>query len=324
MLILSRQEIYQALQWAEAVEIIAQGFAALSSGKATVPLRGQFEVPGKEGILLLMPGFDGNEGLAVKTVSVFNRNPIFGLPLIYGLVTLFNSNTGQPLALFDGATITAIRTGAASGAATKYLANPEAAVLALFGAGAQAETQLQAIAAVRPLREVRIYSRTPDRTQALIERMLAQTGLNIIMSSSSAEATQGADIIATATTSLTPVFEDASIPAGVHINSVGSYTPQMREIPGETVLRSLLFADSRESCLAEAGDILIPISEGLFDQNHIAAELGEVTGGLHPGRTSSDQITFFKSVGNAIQDVTLAQYLYHKALQLGLGTEVKL
>ncbi len=324
MLILSKEEIYQILDWNEVIEAVGQGFAALSAGIAAVPLRGVFEVPGKNAVVFTMPGFDGREAVAVKIVSVFRNNPAKGLPLIYGLVTLLDGNSGQPLALFDGATVTAIRTGAASGVATKYLANPGAKVLALFGSGVQAETQLRAIAAVRKLEEVLVYSRNQENSANFVQRLGQQTGLNIKLAGSSAEALQGAGIVATATTSHTPVFADREVAPGTHINGVGSFTHEMREVPGETVARAVLVVDAREGCLAEAGDVLIPLHEGLFEANHIQAELGEVIAGKHPGRSESDQITFFKSVGNAVQDVALASYLYQKAQILGLGVRVEL
>jgi len=324
MLILSKEEINQILDWSEAIEAIGQGFTALSAGKAAVPLRGAFEVPGKNAVLFTMPGFDGGEAVAIKIVSVFRDNPAKGLPLIYGLVTLLDGNSGQPLALFDGATVTAIRTGAASGVATKYLAIPEAKVLALFGAGVQAETQLLAIAAVRKLQEVRVYSRNQESATKFAERLGQQTGLNILVSRSPTETLQGAQIIATATTSSTPVFADGEVEPGAHINGVGSFTHEMREVPGETVARALVVVDAREGCMAEAGDILIPLNQGLFEASHIQAELGEVVAGKHPGRSSLEQLTFFKSVGNAVQDVALASYLYQKAQSLGLGVRVEL
>jgi ornithine cyclodeaminase/alanine dehydrogenase-like protein (mu-crystallin family) len=324
MLVLNKEEIYKALVWGEVLDAIQDGFVSLSTGKASVPLRGHLKLPEQEGLVLTMPGYDGEEGLAVKTVNVFNRNPEKGLPTIFGLVTLFDSNTGQPLAIFDGATLTAIRTGAASGVVTRLLANPDASVLAIFGAGVQAETQFYAIAAARNLKEVRIYDKSPQKAVALATRLTLQTGMLISGVATPQDALQEADIVATATTSTKPVFEDSMVEAGTHINGIGSFTPQMREVPGETVARALLVIDSLEGCLSEAGDVLIPMQEGLIDESHIAAEIGEIAAGKKPGRASREQITFFKSVGNAIQDVALARYLYRKALASSLGTIVNL
>jgi ornithine cyclodeaminase/alanine dehydrogenase-like protein (mu-crystallin family) len=327
MLILSKAQIYQALDWTEAIEAIAAGYAALAKGEAIIPLRTGFPQTAKNGILLLMPGvITGGKvsGLGVKLVSVYFDNPSKNLPLIYGLVTLFDVDTGQPLALFDGGTVTAIRTGAVSGVATRLLANPNAATLALFGAGVQAETQLKAIAAVRPLSVVKIYSRTPEKAAQFAQRMREQTGIKVVVAASPAEALKGAQIVATATTASTPVFADEDIERGTHINGVGSYTLEMAEVPPETVSRARVVVDTREGCLAEAGDVMIPLNKGLFDKTHIYAEIGELCAGIKPARQSEEEITFFKSVGNAVQDVAFAAYIYQKAKALGIGTEVEL
>jgi ornithine cyclodeaminase/alanine dehydrogenase-like protein (mu-crystallin family) len=330
MLVLSKEEIYQTIDWVEVVDVVGGAFAAISEKRALVPLRTAVPLPEQEALLLLMPGYLSGDpavnGLAVKTVGLFYHNPPKNLPLIYGLVTLFDQETGQPLAIFDGATITAIRTGGASGSATRLLAKEGAKRLALFGAGAQAETQLKAICAVRPIEEVLICSRDQQKAKDFAERFSTETERNLRVVTDSAEALQGAEVVVTATTSRQPVFHDTNLEAGAHINGVGSYTHEMREVPGETVARARLIVDSRESCLSEAGDVLIPINEGLIDESHIYAELGEIVAGHKPGRAgmSADDITFFKSVGNAAQDVALAVYLYRRAKAQGIGTEVRL
>ncbi|HEX2909333.1 MAG TPA: ornithine cyclodeaminase family protein [Chloroflexia bacterium] len=333
MLVLSKADIMKALDWKEAVRAVGAGFAALSSGQAEVPLRTFFPVPGQEGVMLLMPGAvrpgsDDNGQLAIKLVGIFNRNPARGLPLIYGLVTLFEADTGRPLAVFDGSTVTAVRTGAASGVATELLAAKEARVLTLFGSGAQAEMQLLAICAVLEdsIQEVRVVGRDSSRTAAFAERMARASGRRVVAVADAAEALTGAEVIATATSSFEPVFADSMLAPGAHINGIGSYQHTMREVPGETVRRCRLVVDAREAALTEAGDVLIPLKEGLIDESHIYAELGEIVAGLKPGRAAfqEGEISFFKSVGNAVQDVALAHYLYYKARELGLGTEVPL
>jgi ornithine cyclodeaminase/alanine dehydrogenase-like protein (mu-crystallin family) len=327
MLILSKAQIYQALDWTEAIDAIAAGYAALAKGEAVVPLRIGFPQTAQNGLLLLMSGaISSNDlsGLGVKLVSVFNDNPSRNLPLIYGLVALFEPDTGRPLALFDGATVTAVRTGAVSGVATRLLARPEADTLALFGAGVQAETQLLAIAAVRKLQKVKVFSRTPAKAKQFAQKMSNLINIPVEVAHSPAEALQGAQIVATATTSTNPVFEDANLEDGTHINGVGSYTPDMAEVPAQTVARSRLIIDTLEGCMAEAGDVLQPLNAKLFDQNHIYAEIGELCANLKPARQNNTEITFFKSVGNAVQDVALAAYLYQKAKTLQIGTEVEL
>ncbi len=332
MLVLSKADIYRVLDWAEAVEAVAGAFAALSTGQAHVPLRTFFPVEGQEGVLLLMPGaIQAQAGqpadqLAVKLVGIFNRNPARNLPLIFGLVTLFEAQTGRPLAVLDGSTVTAIRTGAASGVATARLAVPEARRLALFGTGAQAPAQLSAIRAVRPLEEVRVLGRDRAKTAKFAARMRAETGLDVRAVNSPAEALAGAEVVAAATTSFVPLFEDRQLAPATHINGIGAYQPTMREVPGETVARARLVVDAREAALSEAGDVLIPLKEGLFGSEHIYAELGEVVAGQRAGREGFEagEISFFKSVGNAAQDVAMAAYLYRKARALGVGTEVEM
>ncbi len=339
MLILGRPDILKAVDWNETVEVVGQAFAALASGRARVPLRTHFPLENQAGLLLLMPGAidaptasgetsPSGDQLAVKLVSIFNRNPARGLPLIYGLVTLFEAATGRPLALLEGATLTAVRTGAAGGVAAKYLATPHPTRLALFGTGAQAETQLKATLAVlgASIEEVRIVGRDQSKAVSFARRMAAETGVPVRVVASPSKALAGAEIVVTATTSYTPLFEDNMLAPGAHINGIGSYQPTMREVPGETVARSRLVVDARDAALSEAGDVVIPLRDGLIGPGHIYAELGEIVLGQLPGRIGflPGEISFFKSVGNAAQDVALAAHIYQKARSLGIGTEVEM
>ena len=331
MLVLSKADIYRALDWKEAVTAVGRAFAALSTGRASVPLRTGFELPPQDGLLLLMPGAlhsETHDQLAVKLVSVFNRNPARNLPLIYGLVTLFEADTGRPLAVLEGGSLTAIRTGAASGVASQYLAAPQARVLTIFGAGVQAYTQGRAIVSVREdsIQEVRVVGRDALKARHFVDKLGAEIGRPVRLLADVGDALAGADIVATATTSLTPVFEDGQLWPGVHINGVGSYQPISREVPGRTVERARLVVDARASALSEAGDVIIPLEAGVFGPEHIYAELGEIVAEIKPGRASfgGGEISFFKSVGNAAQDVAIAHYIYNKAQQLGIGTLVEL
>lgn len=339
MLILAKADILKAVDWNEAVEVAGQAFAALAGGWAKVPLRTHFPLESQAGLLLVMPGsietpaVSGSTSpesgqLAVKLVSIFNRNPARGLPLIYGLVTLFEADTGRPLALLEGATLTAVRTGAAGGVAAKYLATPNPAQLAVFGTGAQAETQLKATLAVfeSSIREVRVVGRDREKAENFARRMAAETGRSVQVAARPAEALAGAEIVVTATTSHTPLFEDAMLAPGAHINGIGSYQATMREVPGESVARARLVVDERAAALSEAGDIVLPLREGLIDPSHIYAELGEIVLGQRPGRSGfkPGEISFFKSVGNAAQDVAMAAHIYRKARLLGIGTEVEM
>jgi ornithine cyclodeaminase/alanine dehydrogenase-like protein (mu-crystallin family) len=221
---------------------------------------------------------------------------------------VIDAETGTPLAVLDAGHLTAVRTGAASGAATDALAREDARVAAVFGAGVQGRTQLEAVASVRPIRKALIFD--PDRRAAAVyaEEMGKKLGLDV-EAASSPEALRDADIVSTATTSVDPVFFDRDLKPGVHINAIGSYKPHVREIPGETVRRATVFVDERRGCLEEAGDLLIPIRQGLFGKDHIRGEIGEVLAGLKPGRRSEDEVTVFKSVGNAVEDLAVASLI---------------
>lgn len=325
MLILSHHDVRQALPMREAVEAMKRAFAQLSTGQAEVPLRVPVHVPRHNGLTLFMPAYlAADDQMAVKIVSVFNDNPARGLPLIHALVVVIDAGTGAPVAAMEGASLTALRTGAASGAATDLLARPDAAVAAVFGAGVQGRTQLEAVCAVRPIREAWVYDVDPRRAQAYAEEMGGRLGIPVHVAASPAEAVRRADVVCTATTSTTPVFDDADVRPGTHINAVGAYTPQMREVPTETVLRARVVIDHRTASLAEAGDLLIPIREGRMTEAHIWAELGEIVAGLKPGRLSPDEITLFKSVGVAVQDVAAAAAVLEAARRQNLGVEVPL
>jgi len=323
--ILSRQDVRQALPMRQAIEAMKRAFAQLSTGQANVPLRVALDVPRHNGVTLFMPGYlSADDQMAVKIVSVFNDNPSQGLPLIHALVIVVDATTGSPAAVMDGTYLTALRTGAASGAATDLLARPDAHTAAIFGAGAQGRTQLEAVCAVRPIHQAWVYDVAPRQAAAYAEEMSQRLSLPVRVAETPAQAVRQADVICTATTATSPVFADADVPPGTHVNAVGAYTPHMQEVPPETVLRARVVIDHRESSLAEAGDLLIPIEQGLMTEDHIYAELGEIAAGSKPGRASPDEITLFKSVGVAVQDVAAAGAVLEAARELGLGTEVAL
>jgi alanine dehydrogenase len=323
--ILSREDVRQALPMYQAIETVKGAFAQLSTGQADVPLRLALNVPRHNGVTLLMPAYlHTDEQMAVKIVSVFHENPAQGLPLIHALVVVVDATTGRPAAIMDGIYLTALRTGAASGAATDLLARQDTHIAAIFGAGAQGRTQLEAVCAVRPIQEAWIYDKEPERAAAYANEMSQRLSLPVRVAETPAEAVHRADVICTATTSSSAVFEDADVQPGTHINAVGAYTPEMQEIPVETVLRAKVVIDHREASLAEAGDLLIPLKQGLITEDHIYAELGEIAAGLKPGRASPEEITLFKSVGVAVQDVAAAGAVLEAARRLNLGSEVAL
>jgi ornithine cyclodeaminase/alanine dehydrogenase-like protein (mu-crystallin family) len=224
----------------------------------------------------------------------------------------------------DGAYLTALRTGAASGAATDLLARPDAHTATVFGAGAQGRTQLEAVCTVRPIHQAWVYDVAPRQAAAYAEEMSQRLSLPVRVAETPAQAVRQADVICTATTATSPVFADADVRPGTHVNAVGAYTPHMQEVPPKTVLRARVVIDHRESSLAEAGDLLIPIEQGLMTEDHIYAELGEIAAGSKPGRASPDEITLFKSVGVAVQDVAAASAVLEAARRLALGAEIAL
>lgn len=305
-----------------------QAYAALSAGRAEVPLRSRLPIPLHEAVSLFMPAFledEQGQALCVKVVSLFPHNDQRNLPLIHAAVLVLEPETGKPIALLEGSTLTAIRTGAASGAATDLLARPESRVAAIFGAGVQGRTQLEAVCAVRPIETAWVYDSDQRRAETFVREMAGQQEIpaDLRLADSPGEAVRSADVICTATTSYSPVFEDHDLKDGAHINAVGAYTPEMQEVPAETVRRAAVFVDSRPAALSEAGDLIQLIQAGLIGEEHIQAELGEVVIGKHPGRTHPEQITFFKSVGVAVQDAAAARLALHNAEKFGLGQNIQ-
>lgn len=324
----SAADVRRALPMAKAIEAVKAGYVQLSTGRAQVPLRTHLSVADGDSTLIMpvySPGADGEDGaLGLKVVSVFNSNPPRGLPLIHALVLAVDPATGAPLAIIEGGALTAIRTGAASGAATDVLARPDAAVVALFGAGVQARRQLEAVCTVRRVEQVRLFS--PVGAEAFAAEMAGQGPIpaDIAIVDSPRAAVADADIICAATTARTPVFDGRDLKPGAHVNAIGSFTPDMQEIDVATVRRALVVLDSREAALAETGDLIIPLNAGQITLDHVSTEIGEVIAGLKPGRTSPEQITFFKSVGVAVQDGVAARIVVRNGAALGLGTRVEL
>jgi ornithine cyclodeaminase/alanine dehydrogenase-like protein (mu-crystallin family) len=320
MRILSAADVLAAVDMRGAIDAMREAFVALSRGEAVVPLRLALETPG--GTALFMPGhLPGLGATAAKIVTVHPGNTARGLPVIHAAVLVLDPDTGRALALMDGTRLTALRTGAAGGLAADLLALREASVVALFGSGVQARTQLEAVRCVRPVREVRIVSNDQDSAHALAAE---QEGIRVSVVRDRAAALRGAHVVVTATDSRTPVFDGTLVEPGTHVTGVGSYTPAMREVDTALVRRARVFVDQREAALAEAGDLAGPIAEGEVGAGVIVGEIGEVAAGLRPGRTADDQITFFKSVGNAVQDVAIAARVLAAAEREGRGLLVDL
>jgi ornithine cyclodeaminase/alanine dehydrogenase-like protein (mu-crystallin family) len=322
---LSGQDVARALPMRDAVEAMKEAFRQISAGEAVVPPRTHIAVASPPGDALFMPAYvPATRRMGLKIVTLFGDNVARGLPRIQALVIVLDAATGSPLAVMDGTSLTAIRTGAASGAATDLLARPDATVAAIFGAGPQAQTQLEAVCVVRPIRRAMIFDPSAGRAEALAREMAPRLGIAVLAARSPAEALAGADIVCTATTSVEPVFADRDVAPGTHINAVGSYKPTVREIPAETVRRARVVVDHRPAALAEAGDLIIPMEQGLIEKDHIYAELGEIIAGLKKGRESPEQVTLFKSVGVAVQDIAAANQVLAGAERLNLGTDLTL
>lgn len=326
MRLLTRSDIQRAISMRDAVEILKRAFAELSIGRANVPPRIVLPQNKHDGVTLVMPGYLlDSQALAVKVVSIHNRNHERNLPLIHALVVLLDPATGQPLAALEGSSLTALRTGAASGAATDLLARQDAKVAAIFGAGVQARTQLLALAAVRAIKRCWIYARHPENVQSFIAEMQPQLSVELLAAESPSQAVREAQIICAATTSSTPVFDGAELQPGAHINAVGSYQSNLQEIDCTTLQRAAkIVIDEYAGALSEAGDLLVAMAQGAIQRADIYGELGEIVAGLKPGREHDDEITYFKSVGNAVQDAAVAQAIYQQAMQEGFGSEIDL
>ena len=327
MLILTAEDVRKALPMNEAIEAMKDAYAALSNGTAVVPLRTRLPLPNSQSLSLFMPAYvhsTDSQALAIKVVSLFPTNPARGLAYIQAAVLVFDPQTGQAIALLEGSSLTAIRTGAAGGAAIDLLARKKSKVAAIFGAGAQGRTQLEAACNARNIETAYVFDANVEKAQAFAEELKGKSSItqDIRVASSAREAVENADIICTATTSTLPVFDDKDLKAGTHISAVGSYTPDMQEVPAETLQRAKIFVDSRSASLEEAGDLIQPMRAGLFDESHICGELGEVILGQIPGRQSNDEVTYFKSVGIAVQDAMAAQVALTNALKMDIGKEV--
>ncbi|MBG9773633.1 ornithine cyclodeaminase family protein [Brevibacillus laterosporus] len=329
MLILRQQEVKQLLSMKEAIEAVKNSLIEFSNNRTVNPIRLSVPVKQGNGTALFMPALvPAMESLGMKYVSVFPDNKTKGKSTITGLMILSDVKTGEPLMLLDASYLTIVRTGAASGLATQYLARQDASILGVIGTGAQSQGLISAMLAVRPLKEIRLYNRTQQKAeQCKAELQQSPQGRDLLIQvvPEANQAVVGADIVITATNAMKPVFSADAISAGIHINAVGSFQPNMQEIPTEVVTKaSKVIVEAREAALEETGDLLLPIQEGIFSSQHVHAELGEIAAGQKPGREKADEITLFKSVGLAVMDVVLAQAMYKKAKQAGVGQEIEL
>jgi ornithine cyclodeaminase len=330
MLVLSHDEVVAALPPEPCADAMAEVLAARARGETYMPLRMIARPPEASGFIGLMPAWRGEGGggpsaYSLKAICVTASNPARGLDAHQGVVVLFDGETGIPLAILDASAVTAIRTAAVSAVATATLAREDARVLAILGGGVQARSHADALLRVREFEEVRVYAPTHEHAHAVIDSIQRPSPERTLIAEAAVtarHAVEGADVVVTATSSPTPVLELDWLAPGTHINAVGASTPTARELTPETVAASALFADSRESVGSEAGDYIEALRLGLIDEGHVRAELGEVVAGLAPGRTDDREITLFRSLGLAVEDLAAAQHAVRAAAELGLGTEV--
>ncbi len=322
ILILNQHEVRQLLPMVDCMTAMHEAFVSLQRGEALNPLRMFMTLPDESGLLAAMPAYVSG-AMGIKVISVMPGNVSTPYDSHIGGVLLFEAQYGRLLALMDASEITAIRTAAVSGVATRLLAREDAGDLALLGSGVQARTHLQAMQAARTLRRVRVWSRTPEHAHAFAKHESAWLGLPIEVMANVEDAVAGADLICTTTAAREPVLRGDWLAPGVHLNVVGASSRHNREVDTAALQRARLYVDRRESALNEAGDFLIPKSEGAVDDSHIRGELGELLLEQVAGRESADEITLFKSLGLAIEDLAAAQALYQKALDSGTGTWVE-
>ncbi|ALM75100.1 ornithine cyclodeaminase family protein [Thermococcus barophilus] len=324
MLVLSRNDLEKILSMKEVIKAIEKAFLELYNGTAKVPLRTIIDIEKHKGTMLYMPCYlEENDALAIKVVSVYEENLKKGFPTIFATVLVNDPETGKPLAIMEGGYLTAMRTGATSGVATRYLARKDSRTVGIIGAGVQARTQLWAVYEVRPLKKVFVYDISMERAKSFADYMSKKLGIEIIIAKSPEEVVRNSDILILATTAKQSVIDGDWIREGTHINSIGWVGPEGRELDSKTVRKAKLIVDSKDAVLKESGDIIIPIKEGIIDESHIYAELGEIVSGAKKGRTSNEEITLFKSVGLAIEDAITAKLAYEKAIKENIGKEVE-
>jgi len=324
-LLLNAEEVKSVLNMKDCIEVVESAFAELSNGTAALPLRNNISPKDNlPGIALYMPAYLKElNALACKVVTVYKDNPSkFNMPTTIGKVLLQNPETGEVICIMDGGYLTAVRTGAASGVANRYLAKKEGKQkIGIYGTGVQAQMQLWAMKETVDIDSVLVYDINGEAADNFVEIMTAQHNL-LINKASKADDLLDSDIICTATSSATPLWDGNKLKPGTHINNIGSHSPAFRELDSTTVKRSKFVGDSREACFSEAGDIMIPLNEGVIGEDHFYAELGDLVTGKLTGRSNADEITVFKSNGLAIQDVAAAKLIYDKALEAGIGTVV--
>ena len=325
VLIINGAEVRQLLPMRECIDVMADALTALARGDAILPLRPILWLPEKVGALGMMPSYLGNiQAVGLKVVTVFPGNHGTKYDSHQGAVLLFETKHGQLLSMMDASSITAIRTAAVSGLATRLLARDDAHTLAILGSGVQARTHLAAMLEVRPIKTVLVWSRNRENVEKFVRREAKDRSIQVTAANSAKEAVAGADIICTTTSSREPVLQGEWISPGAHINAVGSSVAFTRELDTAAVTNARLYVDRRESTLNESGDFIIAKKEGAIDDSHIVGEIGDILTGKVSGRASDNEITLFKSLGLSVEDLAAANHIYQKATSANAGTLVEL
>ena len=324
-LLLTERDVRAVLPMPDLITAMEGAVSQFSAGAVRQPVRSVIEVGTDRAFFGIMPAaLNDPPAMGAKLVTVYERNHQLGLPSHLATIILLDHATGALVAILDGRYITEARTAAVSAVSVKHLANPKASVLAIVGSGVQARSHLEAIRHVRTLSEVRVWSPDTSHRDAFVAEMTSATGLRIRGEASAAAAVRGADLIVLATSSRTPVVDATDVTDGAHIVAVGACRPDQREMPTALVSRARVFVDSRAAAAREAGDLLIPINEGAFREDHISGELGELPGGRVAGRQAPEQVTIFKSLGLAVEDIVAAQLVVSRARTAGLGQNISL
>ena len=325
MLVLSEKQVQSLIEIDELIAALSQAHIQYSTGKAVMPVRLVVPLPDIQGRITSMPGYlNEDKALGMKVVTYFQSNPERNLPAILAIIMLFSAETGKMIAVMDGAYITAIRTACASALATKALANPETPILGILGAGVQARAHIQALTRIRKISQIKIYSPSATGAASLKREMENEVSVAIEVARSAEAVVRASDLLVTVTTAKEPIVKREWLKAGVHINAVGSHRPDLREIDGATLSLAKVVVDSRAAVMAECGDILLALKEKSVGDNVIHGEIGEVLAATKPGRSSVNEITLYKSVGIAIQDVAAAHLVYRKALERNVGSRVEI
>ncbi|MHC1733503.1 MAG: ornithine cyclodeaminase family protein [Bacteroidales bacterium] len=324
MRIIKAGEIRQHYSMKQAIDAMRRAFSSLSSNECHIPMRVVTRLPAGDLLMLYKPAFvEKDKQATVKFITQREVTVIPGIPAIQGIVIVIDSVTGEILSIMDGNYLTALRTGAASGLATRLLAGKDARTMALFGCGAQGKTQIEAVLCERPVSKILIFEKDRDRANRFIGELQGELSAEMVHCENTT-ALNEADIICTATNTTEPLFKREDVKKGAHINAIGSFQPHMQELDPWLIKYARVFLDHREACLKESGDLIKPIQEGIISENHIAGDIGDLLLKRIAGRESDDQITIFKSVGVAIQDYVVATDIYNYTLAQGFGVEIKL